>query len=63
MCAAHVSARCNLRDIDALEARLEEYKEGRAPCDLCSRLNWRWLLQADQTLQLAVVVGATGAAR
>ena len=49
MCAAHVSARCNLRDRDALEARLEEYKEGRAPCDLCSRLNWRCLLQPGQT--------------
>jgi hypothetical protein len=50
MCAAQVSAGCNLRDRDALEARLEEYKEGRAPCDLCSRLNWRCLLQAGQTL-------------
>ena len=50
MCTAHVSAGCNVRDRDALEARLEEYKEGRAPCDLCSRLNWRCLLQAGQTL-------------
>ena len=50
MCTAHVSAGCNLRDRDALEALLEEYKEGRAPCDLCSRLNWRCLLQAGQTL-------------
>ena len=50
MCAAHVSARCNLRDRDALEARLEEYKEGRAPCDLCFWLNWRCLLQVGQTL-------------
>ena len=50
MCTAHVSAGCNVRDRDALEARLEEYKEGRAPCDLCSRLNWRCLLQSGQTL-------------
>ena len=49
MCAARV---CSLQFAyrDALEARLEEYKEGRAPCDLCSRLNWRCLLQSGQTL-------------